>query len=362
MRYGWLAGIVACAQLAACDRHGAPEQSLPENTTRPDGQTIYSVCNHPSWSPDGTRITFVYRPVYPDRDAPDDVGAQDILIVGIDGSGLASLVVESLWKDGLKVGDRMHPYFPSWSPDGSRILFQADTFWTEDDPDTETEQDRQLFQVNVATREVQPLSGAFARGVGGSWSRDGSRIAFSRVMRTGVQTDQVDVWELHVATGEERRLTNDGQAELFPAYSPDGRSILFGASRGDIWSGHPDWDEGVWVMSADGSGKRPLLDSKEDRERSGAWSPDGRTVALATGSYTNGRIVVMPAEGGAPTVVAGPEPPLLLAADDPAWSPDGTKIAFCGDGEARFGLYVMNADGSEKRGIVPFEAAADVGK
>jgi Tol biopolymer transport system component len=36
----------------------------------------------------------------------------------------------------------------------------------------------------------------------------------------------------------------------------------------------------------------------------------------------------------------------------PSWAPDGTQIAFSGDTAEGFGIYVVNADGSEVRRIL----------
>lgn len=67
-------------------------------------------------------------------------------------------------------------------------------------------------------------------------------------------------------------------------------------------------------------------------------------------SGEGGGIMTTSAKGGAPKLIA---PADFAPMDDPAWSPDGTKVAFRGFyGEARNqagGLFVMNADGSDRR-------------
>ena len=42
----------------------------------------------------------------------------------------------------------------------------------------------------------------------------------------------------------------------------------------------------------------------------------------------------------------------------PVWSPDGSKIAFMTDRTGKWGIWIMNADGSEQRAMFP-NAALD---
>jgi len=82
-----------------------------------------------------------------------------------------------------------------------------------------------------------------------------------------------------------------------PTASPDGRHIAFAT-----------WAD-VWVMRADGSGKREVVHSRvRDTDIRGvAWAPDGRRIAVSTFRYGFGiarpyRLLTVPAGGGRTTV------------------------------------------------------------
>jgi TolB protein len=48
-----------------------------------------------------------------------------------------------------------------------------------------------------------------------------------------------------------RRLTRNSANDYHPAWSPDGRRVVFVRAR-------PEGDEAIYVMNADGSGQRRL--------------------------------------------------------------------------------------------------------
>jgi TolB protein len=136
-----------------------------------------------------------------------------------------------------------------------------------------------------------------------------------------------------------RRLVDDAAV---PRWSPDGRSIAF-LRGGDLW-----------VMHADGTGQRNLTDSPEETEAEATWSPDGRTILferrvrdLAThGAEEAVEFFVTTADGGKERRLTS-----NTAYDGRAsWSPDGRRIVFvCGFEDAR--VCVMNDDGTGRRDL-----------
>jgi imidazolonepropionase-like amidohydrolase/Tol biopolymer transport system component len=82
------------------------------------------------------------------------------------------------------------------------------------------------------------------------------------------------------------------------------------------------------------------------RTDEGTWmdvdvSPDGRTIAFTM----LGDIYIMPISGGTPTRISEG----LAWEIHPRFSPDGARIAFTSDRDGADNIWVMNADGSDKR-------------
>ena len=73
------------------------------------GETVISPAEHPTWSPDGSKIAFAAYPGYPDFNAKEQ-----IYVMNADGSGKTRLTQETTANCSQ----------PAWSPDGTRIAFQ----------------------------------------------------------------------------------------------------------------------------------------------------------------------------------------------------------------------------------------------
>ena len=148
------------------------------------------------------------------------------------------------------------------------------------------------------------------------------------------------VWVMNPDGSGQRRLTNGGVPgcwwEWDHAWSPDGRIAMI--SQVPDWTSQGTTSPEIRVINADGSGQRRLT-SDTGWVRNPAWSPDGRRIAFASGRDGRSGIYVINADGT--------EQRLLMPAAGAqlAWSPNGQKIAFTIDSE----IYVMRADGSGQR-------------
>ncbi len=136
-----------------------------------------------------------------------------------------------------------------------------------------------------------------------------------------------------------------GTAEYDPEWSPDGTQLVFSSNR--------DGDFEIYVMNPDGSGVRKITNNGV-LDRDPSWSPDGNSIVFATSdnpSYGNEDLSVIHRDPLSPTGWGTPQTLMSRPLSDrtPEWSPDGSKIVFAGDGdinEWRLNIYVMNSDGS----------------
>jgi TolB protein len=224
------------------------------------------------WSPDGTRFVFVGS-----RD-----GNCELYVANADGSDQINLTGSD--------DDEMHP---SWSPDGSEIVFTAGG---------------QLHVVTVATLERRQLTDSDRIHSFPDWSPDGVSIIFSGGEGVAGPGSVHQVYVVPASGGDETGLTNDDALLVAPRWSPDGEFIAY-FEHGEPFT--------IWTMNGDGSGPSVLFDGGHF-----SWSPDGSSLVhdVATGAgdvdlYIDGELLV-----------DGPGIDTL-----PSWSPDGTTIIFSSD-------------------------------
>jgi Tol biopolymer transport system component len=117
--------------------------------------------------------------------------------------------------------------------------------------------------------------------------------------------------------GDISRLTEGRLSHIHPSWSPDGRSLAFAATSGDIATGDLD----LFVIDADGSIRR--LTSGPTRDGAPSWSPDGRRIAYESSRRGEPRVTIIDVDGGRPKPFASGSAPTY----QPDWSPDGRSIA-----------------------------------
>jgi TolB protein len=206
----------------------------------------------------------------------------EIFTVGADGQDLQRLTDNDVWD-----------LYPSWSPDGTRIVFLS---WRENDLD--------LYAMNADGSNIERLFDSGSHDADVHWAMN--QIVF---------TSENRIWIVSDDGANARALTDPPQAgewgnanlpygDYDPRLSPDGNLIAF-ERMVDTGPQHGSYD--LFIVDTDGTNLIQLTDS----------------------GYSQGF---------------------------PSWSNDGTKIVYVVaaiEGAGHFDIYMMNADGSDNQSITP---------
>jgi DNA-binding beta-propeller fold protein YncE len=236
----------------------------------------------------------------------------------------------------------------AWSPDGTRMAYQ-----------NPIAAERGIYVANAdgsdAVRLTDGINDAWP-----SWSPDGTRILFSSSSYDSAIelcepagadfTCPTDIYVMEADGSNVVRLTTDIAPEYQPAWSPDGGRIAF--VRVPVMEA---WDEifnapRIFTMNPEGGDVRQVSTGTGGSDFSPTWSADGSHLAFAAIRYEDWGIWVVNADGSNEHLVLGSA--MAGHVEDPEWSPDGRLIAFIGNLEVDDyspddALYVIRPDGTE---------------
>jgi Tol biopolymer transport system component len=232
-------------------------------------------------------------------------------------------------------------YFdPRWSPDCRTIVFWIYVGYHEG------KYDERIGMINLNRNILDEISTSFERNSNPSWSPDGRRIVFDA---NDGQSWQIYVYDLD--TDEISQLTFEGE-NLDPDWSPIDDQIVFSSSRDevDVWSIYvmnADGSEQQEIVPASwgsepGNWDNPFMNGP----RTPTWSPDGELILFRVdeeihelgifedsvrkmfiteiGDFNPQRLI-----SGDREIVNRSDPFFYYWSEyDPVWSPDGQQIIF----------------------------------
>ena len=258
----------------------------------------------PSFSPDGERIAFA-------RKLAGEAANEVCTIAAFGGE-----IVE------VAQGGSM----PTWSPEGNRLAF---VLRKEGEPEG-----LEIASVDgTGTRTILAGDAIYPFLGRPSWSPDGKWIAVSR-SRGG---DSREIWLVPVGGKNAIQLTHGsgGAASNSPAFSADGRGLVYGSNQGGAWN--------LWYVELNGTGARQLTtgpgpDSSPSVARDGA-------IAFLNSRRRTVLVLYELATGQSKTILS--DTAIFWA---PAFSPDGEEVAYTrGEPDGSWHLWAVAREGGSAR-------------
>jgi Tol biopolymer transport system component len=227
-----------------------------------------------------------------------------------------------LWEkslvDGREAPIMTDDYFrglAQWSPDGTRLAYWRGKPGTGEG---------QIMEWSVESRIEEPLTASGGTVMVWDWSWDGRELL---IAQEGSETHRVEAWLLPVpavphADATARKIISDPLYDVYQSrFSPDGRWIVFGASRSSPRAA----ESKLFVIPATGGPWIPITEGKywDDKPR---WSPDGKTIYFISGRggfFNVWGIHFDPAKGkpvGEPFRVTAFESPSLMVPQPTQWA------------------------------------------
>lgn len=287
----------------------------------------------PRWSPDGTQLAFVSsrKGTLPEPQEGEDPGKRDKRL----GKGKPQI-----WVLPANGGEARQVTFakygagnPTWSPDGSKILFTARTGDLPEIPEHDGKREPRSHRI--------------------------TRIMYRFNNAGYIYEQRTHLFVVPANGGEATQLTDGDWDDGDAAWSPDGSQIVFGSDRHEDRWYVPRGE--LWLMNADGSNPHAIFASDDWEAGHPAWSPDGQQIAFLGGPMWGG--------GGHTDVFVlrpGEEPRCLteqhfetfsdaIGSDmrtdhadcTPVWTNDGTALLVLGNARGAGNLYRLSvADGA----------------
>lgn len=227
------------SQIYIMNADGTGQKSLTSGT---------GVSDQPALSPDGSKVVYHFN----------GGTGNELHVVNFDGTGEATLFAAG-------------GSYPSWSADGSKIVFAADGGGT-------TAKGSRIATINAngtGLTYVTPF-GTYL-DIEPKFSPDGKQILF-----VSNRTGNNDIYRMKVkGNGKATNLTNNAADDKDPAWLTNGSGIIFASNR----TGHYQ----IYTANVDGSGPANVTQNTIDNLQP-SFSPNGGVFAFSTNRDGNYQI------------------------------------------------------------------------
>jgi dipeptidyl aminopeptidase/acylaminoacyl peptidase len=245
----------------------------------------------PRWSPQGTSLAYLAR--------PSESAVRQLFVRAERGGSL------QLTRAQGEVIDA------AWSPDGRELAYvaadpqaPAPFFYAGDNDYTATAltPPDHLWVVSAAGGLARRLTsgswtiaptdpgGIFSPQI--AWTREGKAITYTRVENTFSGDDERStLWQVDVASGVSRKLTDHAEYELSPAYSSDGSQLAYWYPLGG------DYNAEMSLRAIGEGGDRALAPAFDRNVAASQWYPDGAHLLVCATDHTQNAIWTLDLHG-----------------------------------------------------------------
>lgn len=141
-------------------------------------------------------------------------------------------------------------YYPSWSPDGTKMVFAYD--------DVNGDSSIFMTELGVVDTILLTFTGEDYQPV---WSPDGGKIAF-----VSGRDSNYEIYTMNTDGSNQINITNNDSDDERPTWSPNGRKIAFQSDR------LANYD--IYVMNANGTNQVNITKNPDEDDIMPAWSRD----------------------------------------------------------------------------------------
>lgn len=323
---------------------------------RPEDVYALTGAADPRISPDGRRVAYQVWSI--DQESNEYRGA--VHVAALDGSDEPRKFTSGERRDGS----------PRWSPDGRWLAFTSNRGGEKTPP--------QLYVIPAGGGEARALTDTKEGVEEVVWSPDSTRLAYTMRVRDEAYEEEDDkkraprrltrllykldsvgwtsdrrkhVFVVDLDGGDPRQLTGGDCEDGEPAWSPDGKRIVFSSLRGERWD--VDLITRLYVVDAGADGGEPQqLTGDDGSYTSPSFSPDGAQIAyryqVEDGTFPHhGQIGVMDADGSNArllTTSLDRQVNAFTEIREPLW--DDGRLVFTIEDAGNVHLYSVPADGS----------------